>query len=221
MKQRITSFFAGLRRAREGVAMVEFAFSLPFVIPLFLGGAELTNYIVTKMRLSQLALHVADNTSRIGTESLLSDPRISEVQINDLLTGANLQAGNLDLENRGRVIISSVEPVEPAEPSDPPEEFRIHWQRCYGELDWSSSYGEAGDVSAGVGPAGQQVTAPANGGVIFVEIAYQYQPLITSAFTSASIIRATAAMTVRDDRDYEGNGGVGIYNVEGVAPFVC
>ena len=211
MKQ-IASLFARLRRAQEGVAMVEFAYSLLIVVPLFLGGAELTNYVVTKMRISQLALHVADNASRIGTESLLSDPRISETQINDLLTGANLQAGSLDLENRGRVLISSVEPV--ADPNTT-HKFKIHWQRCYGELVWPSSYGKAGDTNLnGVGPAGQQVTAPDGNGVIFVEIAYDYQPLISSAFAATTVINETAAMTVRDDRDYDGNGGIGIYNDE-------
>jgi hypothetical protein len=213
----LASLVARLRRSESGVAMVEFAYSLPIVVPLFLGGAELTNYAVTRMRVSQIALHVADNASRIGTESLLSDPQISEAQINDLFTGANLQAGSLDIESKGRIILSSVEPDE-----DHSGKYKIHWQRCFGGLDEDSSYGDQGDDNlAGVGPTGQQVTAPSDGATMFVEVVYDYQPLITSTFVPATEIHETAAMTVRNDRDYTGNSGTGVYNNEAVIASSC
>jgi hypothetical protein len=210
---------ARLRRAQEGVAMVELAYSLVVVVPLFLGGVELSNYVTTKMRVSQLALHVADNASRIGIDSLLAKPRITEAQINDLLIGADLQSGGLDLASNGRVIVSSVE----AMPSPDEDEYMIRWQRCYGAMDWDSSYGEAGDDNLdGVGPAGEQVTAPEGTGVMFVEIAYEYEPLFLSSDAfMARTIHETAAMVVRDDRDYEGNGGTGIFNTEGVTASSC
>ena len=75
-----------------------------------MGGLELTNYVSTKMRISQIALHVADNGSRIGIDSLIAKPRITEAQINDLLIGANMQSGGLDIQASGRIILSSVEP---------------------------------------------------------------------------------------------------------------
>lgn len=194
--------------------MVELAFSLPIALPLFLGGAELANYAITRMRISQVALHVADNASRIGTDTLLAAPRISEAQINDLLTGANLQAGNLDLANRGRVILSSLEP-DP----DVPAKFMIHWQRCFGAMEWPSHYGDAGDGNLdGMGPVDRQATAPSNGATMFVEVAYEYEPLVSSVFVPSAEIVETGAMVVRDSRDYNGNGGTGIFNEEGVAP---
>jgi len=211
-------FLQRLRHAEDGVAMIEFAYSLVVIVPLFLGGVELTNYAMTKMRVSQLALHVADNASRIGIDSLLAKPRITETQINDLLIGADLQSGDLDLAANGRVIVSSVEPM-----ANPNEDgtFKIRWQRCYGAMDWDSSYGEAGDEDLdGVGP--QEVQAPEGGGVMFVEVAYTYEPLFASREMFASnTIRSTAAMVVRDDRDYEGNAGTGIFNTEGVTAATC
>jgi hypothetical protein len=209
-----------LRGAQDGVAMVEFAYSLVVIVPLFLGGIELSNYVTTKMRVSQIALHVADNASRIGTEQLLAAPRISEFQINDLFTGADLQSGGLDLATKGRVILSSVEPM--ANPNVTGE-FMIRWQRCFGALDWDSSYGVAGDDElAAVGPTGEQITAPEGTGVMFVEIAYEYEPLFLSsaAFTDRTI-RETAAMVVRDDRDYVGPSGGGLYNTEAVTASSC
>lgn len=209
-----------LRRSESGIAMVELAYSLPIFVPLFIAGAELAHYAVARMQISQVALHVADNASRIGTETLLSAPRISEKQINDLLTGANLQAGRLELQSKGRVFLSSVEPI--ANPN-PQYKFKIHWQRCFGNLPRISSYGVADNTQHqdGVGPTGRKATAPDNGGTMFVEVIYSYTPLVVSSFVPSLEIRETAAMTVRDHRDYDGNNGAGIFNDENVTPFTC
>lgn len=217
---KIAAFLEKLRRSEAGLAMVELAYSLPIVVPLFVAGAELTNFAVTKMRISQIALHVADNASRIGTETLLSAPRISEKQINDLLTGANLQAGTLNLQGKGRVFLSSVEPI--ANPNSQ-NKFKIHWQRCFGSLARSSTYGVADSTqhTGGVGPAGKKATAPDNGGTMFVEVVYSYTPLMIPGFIPVMDIRETAAMTVRDNRDYNGNNGAGIFNDEVVTPSLC
>ncbi|MBN8830860.1 MAG: pilus assembly protein [Sphingomonadales bacterium] len=212
-------FLEALRGGECGVAAMEFALAAPIVLAMFLAGAEVTNYAVTKMRVSQVALHVADNASRIGTHSLLTSPQISEAQINDLLIGANLQAGNLDLVGRGRVIVSSLEPV--ANPNTT-SRFKIHWQRCYGAKSYTSTYGVQGATDlTGMGPSGQTVTAPDGGGVIFVEVAYDYRPLFSARFVPSSVIKDIAAMTVRDDRDYDGNSGTGLYNKEGVTASSC
>lgn len=213
----VRSFFARLQRAQDGVSMVEFAYSLVIIVPLLAGGVELTNFVSTKMRIGQVAAHVADNASRIGIDSLLAAPRVTEAQINDLLIGADMQSGNLDLQGNGRVILSSVEPDPNAA-----GRYMICWQRCYGEMNWDLSYGEAGDRNlAAVGPTGRQVRAPTGGGVMFVEIAYEYNPLIASDFMSPTDLRDTAAMVVRDDRDFTGNNGTGVYSVAGVTPSTC
>jgi Flp pilus assembly protein TadG len=208
-----------LRGDTSGLAAVEFALTSPIILAMFLSGAELTNYAITKLRISQIALHVADNASRIGTNSLLTAPQISETQINDLLIGANLQAGALDLSTRGRVIVSSLEPV--ANPNTT-SKFKIRWQRCYGGKTYSSSYGVQGDTNKNnMGPAGQTVTTPDDTAVMFVEVAYDYQPLISSRLVPTTVIKDIAAMTVRDNRDYAGNGETGVYNNEGATPSTC
>ena len=217
----MSRFSASLARrlgcSESGLAAVEFALTAPIIMTMFLSGAELTNFAITRMRISQVALHVADNASRIGTNSLLTSPQISETQVNDLLIGANLQAGTLNLATRGRVILSSVEP----DPSNAGK-FRVHWQRCYGAKSYTSPYPAQGASNlAGMGPAGQQVTAPTGGGVIFVEVAYDYQPLISARLVPTTVIKDIAAMTIRDDRDYNGNGNTGLYNSEAATPSTC
>jgi len=206
---------------RSGLAAVEFALAAPVLLGMFLAGAELTNYAVTKLRVSQAALHVADNGSRIGTNSLLTAPQVSETQINDLFVGANLQAGNIDLAQHGRIIISSLEPM--ADPNTD-NRFKIHWQRCFGAKSFTSSYGAQGDTDlTGMGPPDRRATAPEGGGVIFVEIAYDYQPLFSMGLAPSRVIHEIAAMTVRDDRDYNGPAPShpGIYNNEGATPSTC
>jgi Flp pilus assembly protein TadG len=207
-----------LSRDRRGMAMVEFALSLPFVVTVAMSGAELTNYVTTKMRISQVAQHIADNASRIGTGTVLSNKTISEYQINDLLVGAGIQAAKTNLFTNGRVILSSLEPMANPNTSD---RYRIRWQRCKGSKTWPSSYGNAGQTNmTGISVNGQTLKAPDDGAVMFVEIAYDYKPLISTAFVPKAMIREVAAMTVRDQRDYIG-GTNGIYNTENVVASTC
>jgi hypothetical protein len=142
--------------------------------------------------------HIADNASRIGDTSTLKDRKIYESDINEVIYGAQVQGGRgINLYDNGRVFISSVE-VNAAGGNQ-----YIHWQRCRGAKKVASSYGIAGtDLgTAGIGPSGEEVTAEPDDAVIFVEVNYTYQPLISSRFLSSRDIRSIASFTVRDDRD--------------------
>lgn len=213
----IANLSRGLKRLRcdtSGLALIEFAFAMPILMVLGLTGAEVTNYITTRMRVSQVALHLADNSARIGTGSQLAAKTITETDINDLLTGAGLHAGELDLFTHGRVVISSVEPVAKPNTSN---RFKIAWQRCRGAHGYVPQYGEQGDTGlVGVGPVGQQVTAPDNGAAMFVEVAYRYQPLIDGDLAPDLEIREVASMLVRDTRDLRE-----VYNNENAEEAFC
>lgn len=186
-----------LLRNRSGVAMTEFALAAPFVLTFGLWGIEISNLALTNMKVSQVAMHLADNASRIGDTSVLADRKIYESDINDVLYGANLQGGeSLDLDEHGRVIVSSLE-------VNASGQQYIHWQRCMGKKNHVSSYGVQGANlgTAGMGPTGYKVLAQPDDAVIFVEVVYDYQPLVSARFVSNTTITATAAFTVRDDRD--------------------
>lgn len=156
-------------------------------------------FIVT-IQINQLAVQVADNASRIGDESMLQDRRIYESDIQDLFYGAEVQAGGpMDLYGRGRIIISSLEVV------DGTSNQYIHWQRCMGARAVNSTYGKTGDGLSGgfpgMGPPGEEVIAFPDEAVMFVEVVYEYEPLIGDPFGAPADIRTTASFTVRDDRD--------------------
>ncbi len=224
-----------LWRDRSGVALVEFAYAAPVLITLTVGGAEIANYATVKMRVSQLAIHVSDNASRIGEGDPLAARRITETQINDLLTGAGIQAGTLNIfgtfversggadvtRPRGRIIISNLEPM--VAPVNTGNRYKITWQRCRGlATTYTPQYGTVGQASGtnmvGMGPAGRQVTAPDGTAVIFVEVHYRYEPLFIGqiGIIPYENINAVSAMTVRNDRDL-----TQIYNSEGAAVSSC
>ena len=217
-----------LRRDIRGLALLEFAFIFPILLVMSLTGAELTNYIIVRMRVSQLALQLADNAARIGTGSQLQAKTISETDINDLLTGAGLQAGELDLYNRGRVVISSLEPMTSPNITGL---YKIAWQRCRGTKTYNSPYDNTLlNISGGMGPTGQKVTAPDYGVTMFVDVYYEYQPLISLSriFPGATgKINEFASMMVRDRRDTSDDTLTtnqhpnGVYKVSGVTASTC
>lgn len=205
---------AFVRDARATV-LIEMAFCIPLLVLLGLGGLEMANLTLANTRISQIGLSVADNASRIAVGSSLSLPRVREVDINEVFTGAEQQAGNLNLRERGRIILSSLER------NTTDDGQWIHWQRCFGELDVESSYGDAGDGATGddfpgMGPEGEEVTAPPGSAVMFVEIVYDYEPLVYGNWLGPRTIRSTAAFNIREGRDTSQ-----IYPVAGVTASTC
>ena len=198
---RLSAAWQRLIGDRSGLALTEFALSLPLLLTAGLGGIETANLAVTTLRVNQVAIQIADNASRIGDTSSLQDRKIYEADINDLLLGSNIQAGqSIDLYDHGRVIVSSLEVV----PGTDDQQY-IHWQRCKGTKNYPSSYGAQGDgvstTLAGMGPAGEEVMAQRGEAVIFVEVSYDYQPLVAGFFGDNRVISSTSAYTVRDSRD--------------------
>ncbi|MBW6529606.1 pilus assembly protein [Sphingomonas sp. RRHST34] len=204
---------ARLRRDRSGVSMIEFALTLPVVLTLGCYGIETSNLALTSLQVSQLALNLADNASRVGSMQSDNSTQLREVDINDVLTAARLQGAKLGLTTRGRIIVSSLE--------ESGGKQYIHWQRCLGTqsgADYDSHYGTtpvtagtqtgsgyAGTVVTGMGKPGAQVTAPTGTGVMFVEVNYLYNPIISSRWLSAGVqqMRYTASFIVRDRRTFD------------------
>ena len=98
-----------LRRDADGVALIEMAFVAPFLMVLALGGIELISYSTAHMRVSQVAISLADNASRAKQEIVSGVPRMREVDVNEAFRAAELQAGALDIADNGLLILSSLE----------------------------------------------------------------------------------------------------------------
>ncbi|PXW71586.1 hypothetical protein C7451_11230 [Blastomonas natatoria] len=189
-----------LRRDQSGLALIEFAFSLPIFIGLGFYGVEIANLAITQMKMSQIALNMADNASRIGTlNATLGAKVINEQQINDVFQAAAIQAGATGIYQDGRTVLSSLEVNESGGQT-------IMWQRCKGLLIEDSDYGPEGTGATGtsfqgMGPAGDRIQASTGTAVMFVELTYIYHPLFGNMFMEDRELRQEAAYTVRDARD--------------------
>lgn len=131
-----------LAHDRSGLALLEFALSLPIVMALGAYGLEISNLAMLNMRISQIALTLADNASRVGTFSSLSVMQLREVDMNDVLQAARYQGAGINLTTNGRITLSSLENIQQASDTAPVQ--RLHWQRCVGLMKgtgYDSSYG--------------------------------------------------------------------------------
>lgn len=207
---------ASLLRDRSGVSVVEFALITPFVLSIALYGAELAYLNTVDMKMSEIALSLADNASRIGqTDNSVTTPTVSETDINEVMRGAQEQAAGLEFQARGKIILSSLE-----RDSATGKQY-IHWQRCYGRLSRQSGYGNDstsnglnGPVIAGMGSGATKVTAAANSAVMFVEVFYRYEGLFGAMFLGTRTLHKEGAFLIRDQRNLTPGvtGGGGTYH---------
>lgn len=192
-----------LKCDQSGVVMIEMAFAMPIFVALGFMGVEVANLAIANMRVSQIAMTVADNLSRAKQTVPLGLPQLREVDINDALLGADVQGGTtLEIMKEGRIIVSSLQQNSSGRQT-------ILWQRCKGKLNVASAYGAQGATQPntgtggfqGMGVGGQRVQAEANSAIIFSEVTYDYQPTFGDWVLGKIRLRREAAFYVRDDRD--------------------
>lgn len=182
-----------LGRRDDGVAFVEFAFGAPLLLVVIMTGLEITNLAVSHMRVSQIAMTVADNSGRVSGS-------IDEANVYEVFAGADVIGRSLDFEDNGRVVLSSLEP-NGLTGGDAGQ--MVRWQRCWGELEVDPAYALQGAgasnavLADGLGPDGNRIRSAANTAVMFVEVSYLYQPLVSTGFFDPPVIRYESAFNVR------------------------
>jgi len=199
-----------LRKDHSGVSVVEFALGFPILFTIALTSVDLTNLAIVHLKVSQVALNLADNLSRMGVPNG-SKLQLREIDVNDAFEAVRDQGASIKLVNNGRVILSSLENQSGTQ--------MIHWQRCIGlksGTGYDSSYGTATPFTtagttatgnagtaapSGMGDAGAQVNAPSGSGVMFVEVNYLYTPYFPWLYSS-SRVHYVASFIVRDMRDF-------------------
>lgn len=195
-----------LRRDERGNQIVEFAIVLPALLTLGLGGLELGNFAIANMRCSQIAASVADNAAR-------ARDTIDEADVNEIMYGAKLIGAGVNFADNGRVILSSLEQ------NAAKNGYWIRWQRCFGKKAVASSYGVEGagntDSSVqGMGPATKQIAPLPGTALMFVEVVYDYQPIVSNRLLGGRVLRYTQAFNVRQraDQALKNAGSLGTAN---------
>ncbi|HUD93847.1 TadE/TadG family type IV pilus assembly protein, partial [Sphingobium sp.] len=187
---RIAKKMRRLGHNAKGVAAVEFALALPVLVGLTMYGMEAANMAFTSQKLGDIATLTADSVSRIRLS-------ISNGDVTDALGGIKILGDTIDLRNRGRIIVSSVQPV--LDSSNNVTNQKVRWQRCTGALVKDSPYAVNTNLGAdGIGPTGRKIAASKDNETIFVEVYYTYKPLVSSAFFGTPQMSAIAAMSVRE-----------------------
>ena len=180
---------------RSGVALIEFALSLPVILLMGLGGTELAHMAIARERVDQIAMLVADNAARVRNI-------IDETDVNEIMAGGKYVGQGIDFGAHGRIILSNVQ-------NNPTNTGQwIRWQRCAGAKNVSSTYGNVNDgwqdtsLSAGIydhtNPTAGKISAAPGTIVMFVEGVYDYQPIVPISYFGARTFRATQAFNVRD-----------------------
>jgi hypothetical protein len=188
------SLLSSIRGDDRGVAFIEFALVAPVLLFLILGGLEVVNYALAQLKVNQIAMTVADNAGRVTTG-------IDEANIYEVFAGADAIGKSMGFEQHGRIVLSSLQ--------DNGQEGNKHgqminWQRCWGDLATAPSYGTEGDgredntLENGMGADGNRITSIPGTAVMFVEVTYEYQPLISDTIVPvAGTIRRESAFNVR------------------------
>jgi Flp pilus assembly protein TadG len=221
---------------RSGLALMEFAFTIPLVLGIGMGALELANLSVAHLRIDHTAIDLADNTARMGQQSTSTGYQVlTESNINDAIQALRLEMPKLT--TNGRVTISSVEAR--TDSNGNVTQF-LHWQRCAG-LKTGSSYETSAVVAAGASaPSGlaapyddsgvtiagigsPTMTAPSGSALMYVEINYDYPstfssiPLVGFLLTGTKKLHYVSAMIVRQTRSTNDS----IDNTAGVTKMTC
>lgn len=177
---------------------------LPILITLGMFGTEIAYMASVDMRVSQLAISLGDNASRLGqTDNSAVTPTITEGDISSIMMGAVRQGAGINFQANGRAVLSSLE----KHPTSGKQ--YIHWQRCVGGLNRGSEYGNdtdrnglTGNVLNGMGRTGNSITATSTtNSVMFVEVYYEYDSIFGDMFVDGVVFKQEAAFLTRDDRN--------------------
>ena len=190
---------AMLRRLKDntrGLALIEFALALPLVLTIILYGLEIANYGLAMLRVHQIAATTADNAARVRDS-------INEADVNEVLLGGKIVGDQMGFAQRGRIVISD---VVPNGLTNSAKGQRILWQRCTGALNTQDSQPRYGTEGKGrtdgslqaMGMPGRQIAATDGSAMIFVEVTYAYQPIVSDALLGAQTLRSEASFSVRE-----------------------
>ncbi|NBX02462.1 MAG: pilus assembly protein [Alphaproteobacteria bacterium] len=152
----------------SGIAYLEFALSLPFLMALLLGGIEVTRYILITQKVEKVSITVSDvvaQSSAIGTTTL-----------NQLVLAAGQVMQPYSFGNNAFVIISSVYKNGNNTPV-------VNWQYTGGGT-WNNVSHVGFTGNAATLPDGFTMSDKEN--IIISEVFYNYQPMFGTTILSNS-----------------------------------
>jgi Flp pilus assembly protein TadG len=163
-----------LARCSAGNVAVEFALSVPILMFLMLGSAEMARFVLLHQKMDRVATTVSDLVSRAET--------INESQIDDIFTAVGQVADPFDLASLGVVIVSSISNPDGTGAT-------IAWQRSGG-----GSY----SASSELGAEGDEPDLPPDFEVregetaIISEVFYDFTPFLSELIVEPQVVYRNA-----------------------------
>ena len=157
------------RRSQDGLAYLEFALCLPFLIALLMGSIEVSRYILIAQKVDKTASTLSDIISQGKT--------ISTTDLNNMIYASSQVMSPYSMGTNGYVIVSSVKQTGAYNSGNP---ARVDWQYTSsgtnGAWTQTSQIGSVGYAAAL--PGGMTLNDKDN--VIVTELFYNYKPLIAT-----------------------------------------
>jgi len=177
----LLTIFSRWRRCQRGIIFIEFAFFLPFLVLLLLGGYEVSRYILLTQKMDKVANTLADVISQAET--------ISTADIDAVLVAINELSWPYEFSENGRIYIISVE--KPVGSANPPV---VKW--CYtggGVLESDTQIGEK-DSLASLPP---DLTMNDRETAIIAEVFFNYRPVVAKEFMHERVLYRMAVFRPR------------------------
>lgn len=151
-------------RACLGVAgnvAVEFALTLPVLMLLMLGSAEMARFVILHQKVDRVAVTMSDLVARAET--------IKQSELDDIFEAADLVAQPFDLPNSGIVIVSAIT-------NDDGSGARVAWQRSGGgSASHTSQIGSQG----GAATLSDDFEVREGETAIIAEVFYDFEPFLS------------------------------------------
>lgn len=166
MKRPGKKHFLHFFREEKGVAAVEMAVMAPFILIVFFGVVEISNFILVNQRSEKMAHAIADVVTQADT--------ITVAELKSILDASDEMMHPFPFGTEGHVIVTSVHRL-------PNESPKVAWRyEGGGTASAVSKFGQDGGISPL--PAGFVLNERET--VIIAEIFYKYKPILTHMFGS-------------------------------------
>lgn len=208
-----------LRRIRadvSGLALIEFAYTLPIFVSFGIVGMEFTNVVLAYQKSERVASVLAD---QVASNQIAPNER----QMGDMFDAVALIAKPFEFNPQGNVILTAV--IGIYDEDDDEVQNKIAWQRCSTKDSFESNIGTEWTATNDIAD-GEEVTLPnnvelgQNQMVIVSEVYFPYSEMISEKLV-ASVLPGDGNFYERAMFRTRGAALLNITPVTGVATHEC
>jgi Flp pilus assembly protein TadG len=166
---------ASFGRAKEGVAVVEFAAILPLMLLMYLGTIEIGQAVAINRRVTQVSRTISDLVAQ-------TDDKMTTSRLNEVWAAAQYVLAPWPQAN-AKFVVTSVKRINATT-------NQVTWSRATGTGAVARTTGSAVTLPTGL-------VANNNDTVIMGEVTYRYRPVVGYFIKSAFDVTETTYMTPR------------------------